>query len=287
MVRKHAALLALLLVLCVAVGCASAAPASVIDDAGLYTASEIAQMERLIRQVQETYQMDAVVLTTYDVPYSRGDDSVTVRWADAFYENNGYGLGQDRAGVLFILDMTNRYNYMSTAGVMIDYLTDSRIDGILDEASSYLSSGRYGSAMIAQLEKLLTYLRSGIEEGSFRYDEVTGERLTGLYNKLTTAELGFSLIAGLIVAFIFYSGVSAVYHKTAGTYEYKGNSKHNMVKDEKIFLRSTRHTSRIPTGGGGGGGGRSGGFGGFGGSGGSGVHTSSGGMSHGGGGRHF
>ena len=113
---------------------------------------------------------------------------------------------------------------------------------------------------------------------------MTGQRLTGLYNKLTQAELVVALVAGLAVAVLFYGGISSVYHQSAGTYAYKGKSTQNIVKDEKELVKRTRHTSRIPTGGGGGGG-RSGGFGG--GGGGSGVHTSSGGMSHGGGGRHF
>lgn len=284
MVSKR--LSALLLALLLTLGCCSAlaAVSSVIDDANLYTLEEEAQLQLLIDQVRDQYQMDAVVLTTYDVPQSYGDDSVTVSWADAYYENHGYGLGEDRAGVLFIVDMTNRYNYISTAGVMIDYLSDRRIENILDEGATYLSSGRYGSAMTAQLRQLLAYLRNGIEEGSFRYDEVTGQRLTGLYNKLTQAELVVALVAGLAVAVLFYGGISSVYHQSAGTYAYKGKSTQNIVKDEKELVKRTRHTSRIPTGGGGGGG-RSGGFGG--GGGGSGVHTSSGGMSHGGGGRHF
>ena len=283
MVSKR--LSALLLALLLTLGCCSAlaAVSSVIDDANLYTLEEEAQLQLLIDQVRDQYQMDAVVLTTYDVPQSYGDDSVTVRWADAYYENHGYGLGEDRAGVLFIVDMTNRYNYISTAGVMIDYLNDRRIENILDEGATYLSSGRYGSAMTAQLRQLLAYLRNGIEEGSFRYDEVTGQRLTGLYNKLTRAELVVALVAGLAVAsFSTAASAPSIISPRAPTLR-QGKSTQNIVKDEKELVKRTRHTSRIPTGGGGGG--RSGGFGG--GGGGSGVHTSSGGMSHGGGGRHF
>ena len=42
-------------------------------------------------------------------------------------------------------------------------------------------------------------MTEGIEEGSFRYDAETGERLSGLYNKLTTGEFIFSVGAGLVV----------------------------------------------------------------------------------------
>ena len=279
--RAFALMLALLCLLAI-----SAAPAEEIglvnDEAGLYTAAEIAQMEAIISRIRTKYQMDAVVLTTNDVPYSYGDDSVTVAWADAWYENHGCGLGQDRAGILLILDMTNRYNYLSTAGVMIDYMSDSRIESVLTAADDDLHSGRYGRAMIAELRQLEAFCAEGIEEGNFRYDEVTGERLTGLYNKLTRREAILAGAGGLGAALILILTVTARYGLKGGTYHYplKENASVQMTRDDEVFQRQTVHRTRISSGGGGG---RSGG----GHSGGSGVHFSSGGMSHGGGGHHF
>lgn len=254
----------------------------VIDDASLYSQSEISQMEALIGQMVETYQMDIGVLTTYEVRNSYGNDSVTVDYADTFYENNGYGIGDDRAGVLFIVDMTNRYNYLSTAGTMADYLTDHRIEELLSSADDYLYNGEYGKGMIAQLTKLRQFLRKGIEEGSFRYDTETGQRLSGIYNKLTTAELMVALLCGAAAALAMFLIVSRTYLLKGKTYHYSLGNENvhvNMEKDDEQFIRE--HVMRTPipraTGGGrGGGGGR-----------GSGMHMSSGGMHHGGGGHHF
>ena len=283
MVKRISAVLAAMLLL-LAAHCALALDVTVVDEAALYSADEIAQMEEMISRIRDTYQMDVVVLTTNAVPSSYGDDSVTVRYADAWYENHGCGLGEDRAGVLLIVDMNNRFNYLSTAGVMIDYLTDRRIDGILTSADDDLSYGRYGRAMISELGALEFYLSRGIEEGSFRYDEVTGQRLTGLYNKLTNGELGFALLAGVAAAAIMFFVVKGRYQLSGGTYHYnKSTNAHmNMLINEGTFTHQKVSRVRIIESGGSGGGGHSGGH-----SGGSGVHISSGGMSHGGGGHHF
>ena len=274
-------LLGCLLISCCVSG--QAAPPMVVDDAKLYSQSEIEQMEKMISEIRETYQMDAAVWTTYSIPDSHGDDSVTVAWADRYYEEQGYGLGSDRAGVVFVLDMTNRYNYLSDAGTMADYLTDHRIEELLSAADDDLELGFYGDAMIAQLRKLTRFLKEGIEEGQFRYDAETGERLTGLYNRLTGSELFLAVSAGLGTALCFYLLVMSRYHLRGSTYRYdRSNMKVKLVRDDEQFLREkvTRIRNASSSGGPSRGGGRGGGLG-------SGMHRSSGGMSHGGGGHHF
>lgn len=188
MKKMLCAIAAIMLVLIVAMCSALAETKMVNDHAGLYSADEITQMEEIITRIRTVYQMDAVVLTTNDVPDSNGNDEITVAWADTWYEDHGCGLGEDRSGILLIIDMTNRYNYISTAGLMIDYMSDNRIEAVLTAADEYLYSGEYGQAMIAELNQLEAFCAEGIEEGSFRYDEATGEILTAPYRKPTTTE---------------------------------------------------------------------------------------------------
>jgi len=281
MVKKLLALVICLLLLGTA-GAALADAPMVVDDAHLFDAEGIQRLETIIQRIRDTYQMDAVVLTTRDTP-STYDDDVLVDYADRYYEDNGYGLGEDRAGVLYMIDMNNRYIYISTAGVMIDYLNDSRIEDMVEASTEYLSRGDYIGGATRAMTMLERYLRRGIEEGSFRYDEKTGQRLTGLYNRLTTTEALVALVAGAIVAALIAFGVINRYSLAGGTYHYDRASLSSckLTKDDEQYLRQTVSRVRTPppsSGGGGHGGGHSGG---------SGVHVSSGGMSHGGGGGHF
>ncbi|MGN0777693.1 MAG: TPM domain-containing protein [Aristaeellaceae bacterium] len=257
--------------------CLALAGAMVVDDADLFTAAEIQQMEEMITRIQDTYQMDVVVLTSREPGYNDSQD-----FADLYYERGGYGLGQDKAGLLYLIDMNNRVPCISTSGVMIDYITDSRLEDLFDCSYDQLASGQYGQSAIALLNQLEKFLRAGRQEGSFRYDAQTGERLSGLYNALTPWEALGALLAGLGVAAVMYGTVCASYSLKGGTYRYDlaENTSCQLTVDEDTFLRQNvvRTRNAPPPQGGGGSPGGSG----------SAVHHSSSGGVHGGGvGRKF
>lgn len=256
----------------------------VIDDANMFTADECRRMTEIILEIEQKHQVDLVVLTTRDTPYDPSDSLWRVRdYADEYYDDGGYGMGADGSGMLLLLDMHNRAMWLSTGGVMIDYINDDREEDILDHAYDRLVEGDYGGAMIAALNRVSHWMDAGRREGFFRYDEVTGERIGGLYNALTPMEAAVAAVAGLAVAAAVYGTVSAAYNLKGSTYTYdrSANTSVTLVRDDQVFLRKRVHRSPIVTGNGSGG--RSGG----GRSGGSGVHTSSRGVSHGGGGRRF
>ena len=285
MVRKS--IVSLLLVLLLTLGCTCAfAVSAVVDGAGLFTADEIGRMEKVIEQIRSKYKVDAYVLTTYDFPSGLTDKQIQDR-VDVWYEQNGCGIGSDRAGVVYAIDMSNRASVISTAGVMIDYLDDDRKEDIQDYVyDNGLSSGRYGAAGIAAMERVMDWMRKGRERGQFRYDETTGERLSGLYNPLTIFDILIALGAGGAVALIFGGSVKGGYALKGGTYVYNvaEKVKGTFIKDEEQFLRQSTHIVRRPppqAGGGHSSGGSSRPHGG------SGVHVSSGGMSHGGSVRRF
>jgi len=284
-VKRNRIVTAVLAALIILIPLASAAADRIWDECGLFGESEIQQISTLIERIRTDYDMDVGVLTTNQVPRNRNDQSEdqTAKYADAWYENQGMGLGEDRAGLLYVLDMKNRVSYISTAGVMIDYIDDSRKEKLLSAADSLLGRRQYGSAAFKLLSKLADILTQGIQEGHFRYDDVTGRRLTGLYNKLTTGEIMLMCGGGFLAAGLVVLGINVRYGLKRKTYRFDRNTQSsvNYTADEKTFLRQTVTRTPISTGGGGRGGG------GGGGGRGSGVHVSSGGMSHGGGGHHF
>lgn len=279
MVRKlFPILLAMLLLPVIALG-----EAQVIDGANLFSSEEIAGMERIIDRLEAEHQVDMIILTTYDVPDDYSESMWRVSsYADDFYDNGCYGMGEDNSGMLILLDMNNRVIWLSTGGVMIEYINDSREESIIDAGYSELRMGSYGQAMISCLSRVEHYMKKGRAEGTFLYDEVTGKRLGGIYNVLTSDEIMLAVVAGAAVALVIFLSVSGSYNLRGSTYSYDrgANSSIVLTRDDEAFVRqfSTRaprntgsHGSRP--------GGRSGG--------GSGVHRSSGGVRHGGGGRRF
>lgn len=273
MVKRMLCLLAAVLLL----PCFALANTQVVDEANLFSADEISQMEEIIQRIADEYQMDVVVLTTYDVSATHSDAPIQ-DYADLYFENNGYGLGDDKAGLLYMIDMTNRAPCISTSGVMIDYITDSRLEDLFDVSGDFLSSGQYGKAALRLLNKLESFLVEGREEGSFRYDAETGKRLTGLYNKLTEGETMLAAVCGAAVALFMYFYVSSLYNLKGNTYSYNvdANTDCQITNAQERFVRETRRVVRNQSGNGGSRGGSGGGNG-------SRVHTSSSGGFHGGG----
>lgn len=278
MVKRIVCLLLLLLMLPIA----ALANPMVVDDAGLFSVFEINDMEEIIQRIEAEYQMDIVILTTRDVPVTYSD-AVIQDYADMYFDNNGYGLGEDRAGLLYMIDMTNRAPCISTSGVMIDYITDYRLETLFNVSYDRLAEGNYGRAAVALLNYLERFLQQGREEGSFRYDAATGQRLSGLYNALTPMEMLIAAVVGLGATLVMFLSINGSYNLKGGTYRYdaSANASCNMTANDETFIRESVNVMRHTTSSGSSGGGVRSGRG-------SSVHRSSGGRSHGGGvGRRF
>lgn len=257
--------------------CVALAASRVFDEADLMNTSEVQALEEKIASLQQTYQVDVVILTSYDAPYDQ-----SLSYADRYYVNHGFGIGEDDAGFLFFIDMLNRQPTIYTRGVMIDYITDNRLDNLLECGYDDLADGRYGRAAMTVLKQLEKYLRQGREEGSFRYDAQTGKRLSGLYNTLTRNELIAAAGAGVAASLLLMLIVRARYNLKGSTYRYDlaEQATRTLTVDEEQFMHQhvTRRVKTQDHGGGSSGGGGHG----------SAVHRSSGGGFHGGGsGRRF
>jgi uncharacterized protein len=141
----------------------------VFDFSALMTQSEITQLTDAIVLLRGQYGMDIVIVTSGEPEPGKSQE-----FADGFYDENGFGAGIDSSGILFLIDMNNREFCISTSGLMIRYVTDARLDALLDGAMPYLSEGRYAEGAFAALAQLAVYLEDGIPAGQYNEDE-TGD----------------------------------------------------------------------------------------------------------------
>ncbi len=133
----------------------------VYDDAGLFTKAEKELLEQSIAELTGEMNMDFVVLTATDK-----EGKTQAEYADDFYDENDFGTGEDRSGLLFMIDMESRDCYISTSGDMIDYLTDARIAQILqydDRLWEMLSAGNYAGAVCRVMNEVKEYYAEGPE----------------------------------------------------------------------------------------------------------------------------
>ena len=249
-----------------------AADGYVYDAAGLLTADEISDLNEIASFMEES-GWNVYAVTTDD---AQGKSATA--YADDFFDEHST---EQEDGVALLIDMDNREITISTCGIAIRYLTDSRIDNILDAAYAKISNGDYNGCMHSMLTGVENYYEKGISEGQYNYDSETGK--ISRYHVLTLGEIFGVLAVAIGAGCIIYFTISNSY-KVRGKgyyYAYQQNSKVNLrVKEDRLVNQTTTH-HRISTSSGSSGGHPSSH------SGRSTTHTSSSGRSHGGGSRKF
>lgn len=272
----------------------------VYDHANLFSLDEVEKLETASSQLAEDYQMDIGIVTTDDAEGQSSQD-----YADTFYDNNGFGYGSQKDGLLFLIDMDNREIYISTSGSGIKYFTDLRVSKMLDSAYNYISNGDYYGTAKDFLSQTQKYLKAGIPNNQYTtnrpysdpredYNNPYIQDAPSSHKPFTTRSgqplNGVSILLSIIVSLIG-SGIIAFIVRSLVAYSYK-KPRYTVpaTRPNDLSVRYTQredrfvstHTSRVRiqsnNNGGSGGGGASGR---------SSVHSSGGGGSHGGGGRSF
>lgn len=282
MVRKLCALLLILLLPLTAL----AAEKQIYDNCDLFDALDEVSLAQLAARLQQRYGMEFLILTDDRAEYDDEDSEAernSLEFADRFYEQGGFGLDEEQSGFVFFIDMSNRMPTVYTYGAMIDYLDDSRLERLLDSVYAELRAGDYAGAADRALSLMENYVAAGIPEGNYRYDVITGQRLTARHKALTSTEIMGAFLVGLAIAVTVMKGVTRSYKLKGGAYSYDAdsNSTVNMIDAADDYLNSTVSSVRRPKNPPSSSGGSSR-------SGGTRIHTSSSGRSFGGGsGRRF
>lgn len=99
----------------------------VFDYAGLFDSVEEERMQKELEAIISHTEADVVILTIDD---AGGKEAVA--YADDFFDEEGFGIGDNYDGVLFLIDMDNRELTVSTSGSMIEVLPDYRLELMLD-----------------------------------------------------------------------------------------------------------------------------------------------------------
>lgn len=145
--KRLAGMLAALL-LAVVAPAILALPVSAADDlprlsdmADLLSDSEESELSDLLDEISERQQVDIVVVT---VESMEGETAEV--YADDFFDYNGYGFGDERDGILFLISMAERDWHITTRGYGITAVTDAGREYIAEEFQFDLSEGEYAAA---------------------------------------------------------------------------------------------------------------------------------------------
>lgn len=262
----------------------------VFDQAGLFSETEIIQLEEKIVQCRKSTKMDVVIVSAY----ADGERSAE-EYADDYYDYGGFGVGKKASGVLLLYYMDGPGQpggecYISTAGTMINMLTDERIESILDDVYGNLGNRDFAGATEHFLEDVKAYVKEGVESGQYTYDRDTGEIVR--CHSIRLYEVAIAMVIAGISAGSVCLDIKKRYAMKQSSREVSNSLQayradcafHFSVAGDKMVNKYVRSVP-IPRNTSSGSGGR--GHSGSSSAGRSTIHTSSSGSSHGGGGRRF
>ena len=262
----------------------------VFDQAGLFSETEIIQLEEKIAQCRKSTKMDVVIVSAY----ADGERSAE-EYADDYYDYGGFGVGKKASGVLLLYYMDGPGQpggecYISTTGTMINMLTDERIESILDDVYGDLGNRDFAGAAEHFLEDVKAYVKEGVESGQYTYDRDTGEIVR--YHSIRLYEVAIAMVIAGISAGSVCLDIKKRYAMKQSSREVSNSLQAYRadcafcfsVAGDKMINKYVRSIP-IPRNTSGGSGGR--GHSGSSSAGRSTIHTSSSGRSHGGGGRRF
>lgn len=233
----------------------------VVDEAKLLSQDERDKLIEDIEKFRENYNIDAVIVTANDL---QGKN--TMDYADDYYDYNGYGLGDNKSGILLLIDMNDRKIWIYTSGDAIEYFTDNRIDSIISDISKYLSNEEYFDACNIFLTDIQYYIDSGIPEGQYTYSEEENTL------KIVLIALGVAaVVAGVTCIVVVNSYKNS---KSVSSVNYVDNNSIVFTKRRDTFVNTFTTKTKIERNNSSGGSGSS-------------THRSSSGNTHGGGGGSF
>lgn len=114
-----------------------------VDEEGLLTEAEQIALEEELERISTEQKCDIVIV----IPKTLGSKTAT-EYADDFYDDNGYGCGETKDGILLLVCMEERDWATSTAGRAQDWFDDDTLTRIEDGFLPKLSDGDYLGAFV-------------------------------------------------------------------------------------------------------------------------------------------
>ena len=222
---------------------------SILDLAGLFTSSEIADLETTINYLATTYNFQPVILTVDNT----GSKSIA-DFAYDYYDYNDFGFNDSKDGILFMVAMDTREYQIVTTGSMINLISDRNESELLSSFQNDLASGDYYQAF-----------KNGLDNTE---DILQQPNLTIYY--ILGGSIGAGLIIATITLIILVRKMKTARKQTDASNYIKANSFHLRSSRDMYLYQTTSSTKKVKRNSGGGG-----------------SSFGSSGRSHGGGGGHF
>ncbi len=199
-----------------------------VDEADLLSDSDEAILLDQLDEISERQQVDIVVVTLNSL-----EGMSPMEYADDFYDYNGYGFGDERDGVLFLISMEERDWYISTTGYGITAVTDAGREYMSEQFIDYLREGEYKETFTAFAGLCDDFITQAREGEPYDVDHLPKEPFE-VVGSLIIA-LGGGFLISLIATGIMRGKLKSVRSQSAANNYVKSNSM-NLTKRNDLFL---------------------------------------------------
>ena len=200
---------------------ASEGASRLYDGADLLTDAEESSLLNRLDSVSEKYQVDFVIANVETVGNLTSD-----QYVEAFYDDNGYGYGADRDGVLLLLAMEERDYRILSNGLGAKAISDGDIENIGNKITSSLSAGDYADAF----DKF-------VDECEYQINgEINGFPFDFAKNLMISLAIGF--VIAFIATGIMKGQLKSVSKQLAATEYTKQGSMKVTTKNDLFLYRS-------------------------------------------------
>lgn len=221
----------------------SAAESIIDDKAGLYTQSELSELEAKQQEISDLTGWNIAVVTT-DTGFGT-NLSRAIRYAENYYDDH---FGIDSSSIVYLIDLDWRHVAMN--GDVLNYFNTSRLDTMQDECE--VKYKNYDD--VGNLETFYYYLEYYYNHGTVAYDSEIAPK--GAFFYFNYSIFFAIMFAGTIAALISIAIVLSRYkfHHAPTANCYLNSNTINIYRREDRFVREYTTRTRIDSDSGGGGG---------------------------------
>lgn len=225
--KLFSTILVVMLALSMALSVSAAPKTFVLDDAGLLTQQEAAELSGTLSRLSDTYDAQIVVVT---IPSAEGNDPDAI--VEYFYDNMGIGYGEGLDGVLLLVCMDPREYRILSNGYCAAAIDPADINAIGSVIVNDLSEGDYADAFDIFAEKCEYYLDGHLNGFSFNFG----------MNLMIALMVG--LVAGLITAKSLKGQLKTVHKKNEAKSYIKAGSMNLQTQNDVFLYRDIRRTPK-------------------------------------------
>ncbi len=223
------------------------------DEYGVLSADEYNTVLEALNVVSDRFQVDTSIAVVNSIAADGYDDIVA--YADDLFDAYGYGTGENKDGILFVVAMEERKWALSTHGLAIQYVTDKGNEYLQEQFLSYLSNGDYESAFLAYAEGCddLYAERTGqrpsdyFSHSDFEDDNSSEPLSIGLRLRLMARYIPIALLVGFLLSMIPMGIMKAklrTVQQKSGAADYVDRDSLRITNVRDIFLYRTVSQTR-------------------------------------------